>query len=190
MPPNARQSGQFPFTNNCPTNQVFKVSAEPPADWLRYEPPLVLVGAGMAFGVTVTANTAGNRAAGTYRTALKVVCASCAGSDPPCLQDARDFAVHLTVANVRAPGQFEPMATPTRAAPAPKAAPEKLLPVVTEAEPGRPAFERYAVPVGGGLLAAGAIGVVAAMRGLAERRTARNAGGQSGAESERHQVRR
>lgn len=184
MPPNARQTGRFQFSNNCLSGQTFRVAAEPQAEWLRFEPATVNVGPDTSFAVSVTVNTTGNRAPGTYRGNLKVFCASCAASEPPCLQEAKEFAINLTVANVRIPGEFQPIAEAPPPAPAP--IPKKMSPApFTPPDPPRRSFDRFIPFIGGGLLVVGAIGIVLALRGLL---SGRAANGVLGAESERHQV--
>jgi hypothetical protein len=192
MPPNARQEGQVPFANNCPTAQTFKVSAEPQTRWLHFEPSTVDVSPNTSFGLRVTLNTAGNLAAGKYRTSLKVVCMTCPATDPPCLQDAKELAIGMTVANVKKTGPFEAM---TVAAPAPAPAvftspeTEPPQPFIPPDEPST--VKRSVAPlIGGIVLVIGAIGILVAVRGMVYGRPMRAAGAQSGAESERHQVRR
>ena len=131
MPPHASQSGLFPFSNKCLTAQTFKISAVPPEDWLRFEPASVGVGADSSFAVRVTVSTSGNRELGKYRSSLMVICTSCAATEPPCLMDAREFAISLTVANVRAPGEFQPMAEPSVPVPAvPPESARSTMPIV------------------------------------------------------------
>jgi hypothetical protein len=188
MPPNARQTGQFPLANTCPSSQTFKLTSQPPADWLRLEPSTVNIAPNSSSQVRLTVSTA-NRALGGYRTAVKMVCMTCAASEPPCLQDAKDFPVELTVANVGTPGDFEtipdspaavPVATPRQAQPMPDIPPE---------EP-RPSGNRVFLLAAGGFLAMGLIGMVFAVRALTVGRKAPIANGELSAESERHQVRR
>jgi hypothetical protein len=201
MPPNARQTGLFPFANICPTAQTFSISAAPPQDWLRPEPPTVEVGADSSFAVRVTVNTAADRSLGKYRSSVVVICTSCAGTEPPCLQDAKELAISLTVASVKAPGEFSPMAAPNVAPPIPattaSAAPRLIIP--TDPPPSK---QKRLLPfVALGLLATGAMGGIVALRGLLARNKLAVAQSnaavgdkpleeQPRAESERHQVRR
>jgi hypothetical protein len=157
MPPNSHQTGQFPFANNCITVQTFKVTAHPQADWLRFEPSTVEVGPETSFSVQVTVSTAGNRTPGRYRSGLMVVCATCAATEPPCLQDAGDFPISLTIADIKTPGGFEPTAAPAPAVP---------QPIVTPPDPPRLTLERFVPLIGGVLLAAGSVGMLVAVRGL------------------------
>jgi hypothetical protein len=210
MPPDSKQEGLFPFSNSCPSSQTYRVSVQPEAKWLRFEPPAVNVGPDTSFAVRVTANTSGIRNPGTYRTSLRVVCASCSASDPPCLQDAREFPISLTIANVGSPGEFQPTAAPP--AP-PRATPESTprLPLaLISPDPPRAASLRWIPVVGFGLLVAGSIALVLAVRALSTagdtahklvatqtRIVAPDASparmtalGQSAPESQRHQVRR
>jgi hypothetical protein len=189
MPPNTRQTGQFPLTNTCPSSQTFKLSSQPPADWLRLEPSTVNVAPNSSSRVQVTVSAA-NRALGSYRTAVKMVCVSCAASDPPCLMDAKDFPIELTVANVAKPGDFETIPDSPAAVPAttpPHA--EQPMPYISPEQP-RPSGNRVFLPMAGALLAMGLIGMVFAVRALTVGRKAPFANGEPSAESERHQVRR
>jgi hypothetical protein len=192
MPPNSRQMGQFPFANNCPTSQRFQVSAAPPAPWLRFEPSTIIVAPGTSFAVQVLVNTSSLHTLGAYRTSLRVVCSSCAGADQPCLQDAKEFPIELTVADVKSPGEFEPTAAP---APPQPAKPEISAPrPVALISPEPPRFTHLPVlaVVGFGLLAAGLITLLLAVRGLSSRAgpagAARTAGGDMRPESERREL--
>ena len=195
MPPNATQQGLFPFANSCQTGQTFKISAEPPAEWLRIEPATVNVRPGTSFAVRVTVNTAGNRKLGTYNSSFHVICATCAATDPPCLQDAKEFAISMTVANVRAPGNFTPMAAPSvppaASVPASPAISEAAIPrPVIPADPPPSMYKRLLPFVVFGLLATGVMGGIVALRGLFASPPIRRSVGNMGAESERHRVKR
>jgi len=167
MPPNSRQMGQFPFTNSCPTIQTFQVTAAPPAPWLRFEPSTANVRPDTSFGVQVLVNTSGIGKLGKYRTSLRVVCSSCAGAKEPCLQDAKELPIDLTVANVKSPGEFEPTAEPTPAPPPPKQESAAAGPVaLISPEPLRFMHLPVLPMVGFGLLVAGSIAMLLAVRGL------------------------
>jgi hypothetical protein len=189
MPPDSRQTGRFPFLNSCPTAQMFKVSAQPPADWLRFDPATVEAAPGISFMVRVTANSA-NRAVGTYRTTLSLICASCAASNPPCLQNAKELPIELAVANVRMPGEFEPIHRP----PSPigmdnPATAQRTVPYIPPVAPPPPA-NRFIPIFAAALLAVGALVLIFAMRALAPGRKVRLVSDEMSAESQRHQVRR
>jgi hypothetical protein len=189
MPPNTRQTGQFPLANTCSSGQTFKLSSQPPADWLRLDPSTVNIAPDSSSQVQLTVSAA-NRGLGSYRTAVKMVCMTCAASEPPCPQDAKSFPIELTVANVGTPGDFEtipdspaavPAATPLQAA--------QPMPYIPAEEP-RPSVNRVFLLAAGALLAIGLIGMVFAVRALTVGRKAPVASGELSAESERHQVRR
>jgi hypothetical protein len=188
MPPNTRQTGQFPFANTCSSGQTFKLSSQPPADWLRLDPSTVNVGADSSFDVRVTVN-AGNRGLGIYRTAVKIICSTCAASAPPCLMDAREFPIEMTVAGVK-PGEFEPL--PDSAAAVSATRPRQAAQPMPYIPPEQPqsSGNRVFVLVAGALLAMGLMGMVFAIRALTVGRKVRIVSGEMGAESERHQVRR
>jgi hypothetical protein len=188
MPPNSRQTGKFAFPNHCLSGQTFKVTAQPGADWMRFEPSTVDVGPNTSFGVQVTVSTGGNRKPGSYRSALMVVCATCAGANPPCFQEGKEFPISLTVANVKAPGDFEPTAEPQVAVP-PMSREPAPMPAVVSPDPPRRTAGRLVLWIAGALLVAGVLGILFALFALSGRAT-RIAVGQMGAESERHQVRR
>jgi hypothetical protein len=159
--------GQFPFANSCPTIQRFQVTAAPPAPWLRFEPSTANVAPGTSFAVQVLVNTSSLHTLGTYRTSLRVVCASCAGADEPCLQDAKEFPIDLTVANVKSPGEFEPTAAPAPPPPPPKPESAEHRPVaLISPEPLRFMHLPVLPMVGFGLLVAGSIVMLLAVRGL------------------------
>ena len=189
MPPNTRQTGQFPFANTCSSGQTFKLSSQPPAEWLRLDPSTVNVGADSSFDVTVRVNS-GNRGLGTYRTAVKIICSTCAASEPPCLLDAREFPIEMTVAGVKTPGGFEPIRDSAAAVSAtrPRQAAQPM-PYIPPEQP-QSSGNRVFVLVAGALLAMGLIGMVFAIRALTVGRKVRIVSGEMGAESERHQVRR
>src|SRR3984957_20550273 len=166
MPPKAEQSGLFPFANKCLTAQTFKISAVPPEDWLRVEPATVGVGPDSSFAVRVTVDTSGNRNLGKYRSSLMVVCTSCAATEPPCLLDSKEFPISLTIADVKAPGDFAPTAAPGGFVPT--AAPSVPLPAITaegvlprsmiQPDPPPSARKRLLLLVALGLLATGVMG--------------------------------
>jgi hypothetical protein len=188
MPPNARQTGQFPVTNTCPSGQTFKLSSEPPADWLRLEPSTVNIEPNSSSQVRLTVSTA-NRAPGSYRTGVKTICMSCAASEPPCPVQANEFSVELTVANAGKPGDFEAITDAQAAVPAATPRAEMPTPYIPPEQP-RPSGNRAFLLVAGVFLATGLIGVVFAVRALTVGRKAPVANGRPSAESERHQVRR
>jgi hypothetical protein len=189
MPPNTRQTGQFPLANTCSSGQTFKLSSQPPADWLRLDPSTVNIAPNSSSQVRLTVNSA-NRGLGRYRTAVKVACMTCAVSDPPCLQDAGDFPIELTVANGTAPGEFEPMPDSSAAVsaplPSPAARPKPYIPPEEPRPSGHPVFLLAA----GALLAMGLAGAVFALRALTVGSKAPRVSGELSAESERHRVRR
>jgi len=166
MPPNSHQTGQFSFPNHCLSGQTFQVRAQPPADWLRFEPSTVEAEPDTSFDVRVTVNTAGNRKPGTYRSGLIVVCATCAASEEPCFQDAREFPIALTIADVKMPGAFEPTAEPAVAVSPAKPGPAAPRPVIVPQDPPQPTPKRFASLIGGGLMAVGAAGMLVAVHGL------------------------
>jgi len=189
MPPNSRQTGQFPLTNTCSSSQTFKLSSQPPVDWLRLEPSTVNIAPNSSSQVQVTVSAA-NRALGGYRTAVKMVCMSCAASEPPCLMDAKDSPIELTVANVAKPGDFETI--PDSPAAVPATAPHHAaqpIPYIPSEEQ-RPPANRVFLLVAATLLATGLAGMVFALRSLTVGRKAPIVSGELSAESERHQVRR
>jgi hypothetical protein len=188
MPPHASQSGLFPFANRCLNAQAFKISAVPPEDWLKIEPATVRVGPDTSFAVRVTVNTSANLNLGKYRSSLMVVCTSCAATDPPCLQDAREFPIAMTIANVRAPGEFQPMATPS--VPVPARTPEHVRIPIVPPDPPRSSRNRLLPFVALGLLATGVMVAIVALRGLFAVRATPEVVREMRAESERHQVRR
>ena len=189
MPPNTRQTGRFPLTNTCTSSQTFKLSSQPPADWMHLEPSTVNIAPNSSSQVQLTVS-ATNRALGGYRTAVKMVCMSCAASEPPCLMDGKDFSVELTVANVAKPGDFETIPDSPAAFPA-TAPPHAAQPMpYIPSEEQRPPANRFFVLVAAALLATGLIGAVFALRALTVGRKAPIVSGELSAESERHQVRR
>jgi hypothetical protein len=187
--PNTRQTGQFPLANTCSSGQTFNLTTQPPADWLRLEPSTAIVGPNSSFQARLTVSAA-NRALGSYRTAVRVVCMSCAASDPPCPLDAKELPIELTVANVGTPGDFETIPDSPAAVPAttPLQA-EQPMPYIPPEAP-RPSGKRVFLLVAGGLLAMGLIGGVFALRALTMGPKATIVRGKLSAESERHQVRR
>ncbi|HUB78120.1 MAG TPA: hypothetical protein VMB03_04940 [Bryobacteraceae bacterium] len=189
IPPHSQQSAEFPFANICPTAETFKVSAEPAADWLRFEPSTIDVQPGTSFVVRLTANS-GNHAAGTYRSGLRIICASCAASNPPCFESVTDLPVQLTVANVSFPGSFEPLAGAANpGAVTQHSAISQPAPYIPPEAPRTSRNVWFAV-VAGGLLLIGAVVLILAVYALRSDRKFRPATGELSAESERHQVRR
>ncbi len=77
--------GHVSILQSLRASQTFRVSSEPSADWLRFEPAVITVGAGAPFSIRVDVHTAPSHAPGSYRTNLQVVCASCAVSGPAVL---------------------------------------------------------------------------------------------------------
>jgi hypothetical protein len=175
MAPNSRQTGRMTFANSCPTAQTFQLSVQPQVDWLRLEPAAVDVPANTTFDAQVTINTIADRRPGTRRSTVVMVCASCAASEPPCLQRAADFPVTVTVAGVAMPDVREPPARP--AVPPPPVnpieqalAPPPPLAAVRPSAPGLPAF----VPVAAGaLLVAASVVSLLAIRALSAHRPRR-----------------
>ena len=155
MPANSQQTGRFPLANNCITVQTFTVTAQPEVDWLRFEPSVVEIGPATSFDVQVTVNTAGYRKLGLYRSVLMLVCDTCAATAPPCLQEAREFPISLTIADAETAGELEPTSAP--------AVPR---PIVTQPDPPRQTPQRFVPLIGGALLAAGSVGMFVALRGL------------------------
>ena len=193
IPPHSHQSREFPFANICPAVETFKVATEPETDWLRSEPAIIDVQPGATFIVRLTANS-GNHAPGTYRAAVKLMCVSCAASNPPCFQSATEFPVQLTVANVEFPGEFEPITAASPSAAYPLTAGESTTrshpaPYVPPA-PRPPAGSGLIAVVGGGLLLVGTGVMVLAILALRSNSKLRPAIGDITAESQRHQVRR
>jgi hypothetical protein len=189
LPPNARRTGQFPVANTCPSVQTFKASSQPPADWLHLEPSTVNIAPDSSSQVRLTVNAA-NRPLGNYRTEVKVVCMSCAASEPPCPLDAQEIPIELTVANVGKPGDFEII--PDSPAAVPATTPPQVaqpVPYIPPEEP-KPSGNRVFLLVAGGFLAMGLIGMVFAVRALTVGRKTPGGSGEPSAESERHQVKR
>jgi hypothetical protein len=191
MPPNSQRTGRFSFANRCPSNQTFRVTAQPPADWLRFEPATVNAGPHTSFDVRVTVRTSGRATLGAFQSSIRVICASCVASEPPCIEEAAEFPISLTVAQMKAPGDFEPIevsAPPISAAGKPMAAPK---PVGLPAAPRR-AIPRFFLLIAGAILAAGAVVLFLAVRELSSAaRTERALQARRFApESERHRVRR
>jgi hypothetical protein len=215
LPPNSHQTGQFTFANSCPSNQRFRVTAQPPAEWLQFDFPAVDVTPGNSFDFRFTVSTFGKIQPGNHRSSLLVVCTSCAGSDPPCLQTAQELPVSLTVGTTRSPGGFEN--TPSPAAATPSAIPEPSgrptgagqIPNAGTATsqpsttPGSPPAStpgnNVLIPfAAGGLLFAGVAGGLLVVRAKAASKPATAVGGAPGStrqpnsypvETERHQVR-
>lgn len=189
LPPNGWQSTQAPFVNHCQDVESYRVSTDPPAEWLRFEPATVNAPSGTAFGVQITAR-AGKHALGKYTTSLRAICISCAVTNSPCLQPAQAFPVEMTVANVGIAGAFEPILdTPSRAA----AVTRSTIPmpkVYVPPAPAAPAINKYIPAIGGTLLFLAAIGMLVGLRALGSGRKVHLVSGSMGAESERHQVRR
>jgi len=188
MPPDSRQTGRFPFLNSCPTAQMFKVSAQPPADWLRFDPATVEAAPGISFILRLMANS-GNRPPGTYRTTVQLICVSCAASNPPCFQNAKELSVELTVANVRMPSEFEPIFDSPAPAAAPASTAQPPAPYVPP-DPPPPSANRLIPVFAGALVVVGALGMVSAVWALSSGREVRLVSGRMSVESERHQVRR
>jgi hypothetical protein len=194
IPPHSQQSIAFPLANRCPSAETFKVSTQPETDWLRFEPATVDVRSGTSFVVRLTAISS-NHAAGTYRTAVKVICASCAASNPPCFASATEFPVELTVANVAKPGEFEPIADAANPAADTRTAAGSRPVLYIPPDPPPPSGNRWIAAAGGGLLLVGAGVMIFAIRALTSGRKLRpligqTSAGELSAESERHQVRR
>jgi hypothetical protein len=196
MPPNARQTGLFSFANQCGSAQTYKASAEPPTDWLRLDPATIAAQPDATFGVRVTVHTTDSHQPGSYRSSLKLVCVSCAASDPPCLQVAKDLPIVLTVANVKVPGEFLPMMeahAPVTVEKTQAAAPQPITPDTPQPitpdtpQPSRPRLLPW---VAFGLSAVGVMGAMVAALSMLNRRAKHRTVRVSGAESERHQVRR
>jgi hypothetical protein len=193
LPPHSRQSGKFHFANGCGNGQTFKASVDPSANWLHFEPATADVPPGSSSEVQVEVD-AGNRALGTYHSTLKVYCATCAASDPPCFQNAMEFALELTVANVAKPSEFALITPPPREEARPSSArsdgdagrPTPFVPA--EPAPQRPSW--FVPVVGGGALAVGAVGLVLSLRALWPKRGFGPVDGESAVESERHRVQR
>ena len=108
MPPNSQHTGEVRFANRCPTTETFQIAARPEVDWLRFSPKTVDVAADTSFAFHITVNTSGNRRLGTYKSNVVVICASCAATEPPCLERAKELPIRLTVGTVGKPGRFEP----------------------------------------------------------------------------------
>jgi hypothetical protein len=191
LSPNTRQDGLVPFANSCPTAQTYKVFAEPQEDWLRLEPSNVNVGPNSSFAVRVTANST-DRKLGTYRSTMMVVCSTCAATDPPCLQSARQFPVAMTVAHTTRVSSFTPMAPETPALPPPPPPAETTrVPLIAPPPAAPPTPNRMLLPyIALAMLVVGLLGAVVALRGLMIVRAPRIRSRHSSAESERHQVRR
>lgn len=190
MPPNSQQTGRFSFANQCPSNQTFRVNAQPPADWLRFEPAIVNAGPNTSFDVRVTVKTSGGAKPGAFQSSIRVICASCVASEPPCIEEAAEFPIRLTVAEMKAPGDFEPIEA--SAAPASAAArPAAPNPAAPPAAPRR-AIPRFLLLIAGGILAAAAIVIFLAIRELsATARIERDLQARRfPSESQRHRVRR
>lgn len=190
VPAHSQQSRAFPFANICSTVETFKVTAQPETDWLRFEPAMADVQPGTPFVVHLTANS-GNHAPGAYHASMKVLCASCAVSDPPCFQSVTDFPVRMTVANIAFPGEFEPVAGAANPATMSElaAASRPALYIPPAAPPPSSGNTWFAV-VGGGLLLVGVSVMVLAISALKSDRKLQPAIGGMSAESERHRVRR
>jgi hypothetical protein len=189
MPPNSQKTGRFSFVNHCPTNQTFRITAQPPADWLRFEPATVNARPNTSFDVRVTVKTSGRAKLGAFQSGIRVICAGCVASEPPCIEEAAEFPISLTVAEMKAPGDFEPIEV--------SAAPASATPTVAPKPAGLPAAPRRAIPrffllIGGAILAAGAVVLFLAVRELSSTaRTERALQARRFApESERHRVRR
>jgi hypothetical protein len=96
----------------------------------------------------------------------------------------------MTVANVRIPGDFQTIPEPVPAVSAitpPQAALPK--PYIPPEQP-KPSGNRVFLPVAGGLLAIGLIGMILAVRALTVGRKVGIGSGDLSSESQRHQVRR
>lgn len=180
MPANSRQTAQFAFVNSCPTRQTFRITAEPPAEWLRFDPTSVDVERDRSFEVRVTVSTFVTRKPAVYRSKLRSVCASCAAGDPPCFQEATEFPIGLTIDNTRTtPGQFEPVAAPGDD-PQPAQPDRAPMPPLIRPQSVRPRKLDFPIAVAG-LLAAGVAGIAVAARGLLSIRRAQGmAGGKQG----------
>jgi hypothetical protein len=190
MPPNAHRTGGFPFANRCPTRQTFQIVSEPHVDWLQFEPDTVDVGPNSSFAVQVSVNAPGNIPLGTYRSEIHLICATCAASEPPCLQTAAMLPISLTVANIKEPGEFVNV-TPSPV-PVSKTDPQRNAPVPMLAwEMPSLEHQRTAALLAFGFLLAGSMGTAVALRGLFSRsRIRRYAGDDAGVETGRRRVRR
>jgi len=189
LPPGAWQTGQLRFANNCPLAESFQVSVEPPADWLKIEPSTVNVGKDSPFDLQVTVHSR-EQALGTYRSAVKVFCSTCASNDPPCLLDATEVPIALTVANVGKPSAFEVIAQPGADPDSPKIVERTRPKVYIPPEPSRSRATVLVPLIGGAVLMVAAVGLFLAWRGLSAKQTIRAIEGELAAESERHQVKR
>jgi hypothetical protein len=195
MPRIGHQTGGFPFANRCAANETYQVASEPSIDWLELAPPTLEVRANSAFAVQVTVITSGKLSPGNYQGNVRVICASCAITNPPCLQPVIDLPVHLTVADVSKPGVFAPIVPPALPVPSvasiPSAPKRVPVPIITFEMP-TPEHQRLVALIAFAFLMVGGLGAAVALRGLASRQTARRLVMGEGpmVESERHRVRR
>lgn len=188
MPPNTHQTGLFPFANNCPTLQTYKISAPASDEWLRLEPSTVEVGPGTSFAVRVNVNSTG-RKHGAYGSRLSILCATCAASDPPCLQDTKDFPIRMTVASVMTPSEFTPIGVtdvPLLSEPEPPTIPPPVIPFDPPQRQRFGLLPWFAIT----FLVIGLIGAVFALWGLFGGSGRHSHGRLTAAESQRHRVRR
>ena len=188
VPPNTHQAGLFPFANSCATLQTYKVSIPPADDWMRIEPPTVDVGPGTSFAVRVNVNSTG-RKLGSYDSKLSIICTSCAGSSPPCLQSARDFAIRMNVARVMAPSEFAPIAGTDVPSLTEREPAETPHPIILEDPPRRPSMG-YLPWIALTFLVVGLIGAVFALWSLFGMSSKNSSRTLTAAESNRHRVRR
>jgi hypothetical protein len=187
VPPSSRRTGGFPFENSCQGHQTFQVTSQPHVEWLRFDPSSVEVHAYSSFAVQVTVTTAGNLPLGRYHSSVTVICDTCAASLPPCLQPAAVTPISLTVADIKAPGEFLPV-TPTL----PEAAPGGRRRPVPELAFVMPPVEHQAkvAVLAFCFLLVGAMGTAVALRGLTTRKRIRRFADDEPVESDRHQIRR
>jgi hypothetical protein len=191
MPRVGHQVGGFPFANKCGTDQTFEITAEPPAAWLDLQPRTVDVRASSSFDVQAKVNTTGNLPFGTYQSSVRIICATCAVNNPPCLQQATEVPVRLIVAEVAKPGAFTPIVPLAAPAATAEPQPKKPAPIVTLEMPAHD-HPRLIAILAFAFLFVGLMAGAVALLGLSSRnRTPRFAGpDQQPAETDRHRVRR
>jgi hypothetical protein len=139
LPPNSQRTAQFSFANSCPTEQRFRVTAQPAAEWLHFvDPATVDVKAGDSIDFRFTVRTSDKVTSDGRKSKLRVVCISCAGTEPPCLQSIREVPVILTIGSLGSVGNVE-------AAPSPSLAP-KTVPIYKTARVSKVVPPSKAVP--------------------------------------------
>ena len=153
LPPSSRQEGLVPFANNCPASQTYKISAGPLEHWLGVEPAAVDAGPNSSFAVRKASSEA--LKFGTYRSTVMVVCASCAASEPPCMQSAHAGAFTPAISGTPA--------TPWVAPEAELASAPLILPALAPQSNNRTRLFSY---IALGMLAIGLLGAVVALHGL------------------------